>query len=674
MFCSQCGSQINDGALFCAKCGARIGGASVQPQQAPVQPQVQPQQTPVQPQTGQVYVQPQAGQTYVQPQPQVQPVYVQPQTQPQQVVYVQPQVQPQPQVVVQPQPQAVVQPQPQVVVQPQPQAVVQPQPQVVVQPQAVVQPQPQVAVQPQAVVQPQPQVIVQPQVQTDANGTNASATPKKKKKSPVAGIIIGVIAAAVVFAALIIGIVKSGVLKSPKKVFAENAVGVFENINKELPNIGMSPAESLLHLTIDDTKDSHTTTTTTSFYSDNEEAAAYESLELVQSYSYDADKGNAAYDFSVTSGGTPAGTGAIYFDGDEFIFSPMGAASPMVRYTLDNDAVGNYKKLSAIDRYALMIQGKSKEDETDWNEALKNFTAYAIKDIDKKSFVKSKEDIMIFNKVVSSKVVSVEVKDDDAINLINGVSDLVYSGVEDEKQKEKIDLFQDLCEDYERNGGNLNLIMKTYSYKNKPVIVRMEADLSGKPYSYEIGYYEKGKEKELNVSSTADGKNTRYADSVISAGLGQYQYTTQYDDGDNSLTIEKKGYMLGNNREVNGTLEYTSKSGIGDGTVPIQDEAVTGTINETILMGNGVSTTVINNGPQSITITTEVTRESLQSGKITPPMFLEESGVDCATLEELKEAVKIKEEDSIPAVNNSLTRLGQVYALMSRNGLMESLK
>ena len=658
MFCSQCGSQINDGALFCAKCGARISGASVQPQQAPVQPQVQPQQTPVQPQTGQVYVQPQAGQTYVQPKPQVQPVYVQPQTQPQQVVYVQPQVQPQPQVVV----------------QPQPQAVVQPQPQVVVQPQAVVQPQPQVAVQPQAVVQPQPQVIVQPQVQTDANGTNASATPKKKKKSPVAGIIIGVIAVAVVFAALIIGIVKSGVLKSPKKVFAENAVGVFENINKELPNIGMSPAESLLHLTVDDTKDSHTTTTTTSFYSDNEEAAAYESLELVQSYSYDAEKGNAAYDFSVTSGGTVAGTGAIYFDVDEFIFSPMGASSPMVRYTLDNDAVGNYKKLSAIDRYALMIQGKTKEDETDWNEALKNFTAYAIKDIDKKSFVKSKEDIMIFNKVVSSKVVSVEVKDDDAMNLINGVSDLVYSGVEDEEQKEKIDLFQELCEDYERNGGNLNLIMKTYSYKNKPVIVRIAADFSGEPFIYEIGYYEKGKEKELNVSSTAGGKNTRYADSVISAGLGQYQYTTEYDDGDNSLLIEKKGYMLGNNREVNGTLEYTSKSGIGDGTVPIQDEAVTGTINETILMGNGVSTTVINNGPQSITITTEVKRESLQSGKITPPMFLEESGVDCATLEELKEAIKIKEEDSIPAVNNSLTRLGQVYALMSRNGLMESLK
>ena len=57
----------------------------------------------------------------------------------------------------------------------------------------------------------------------------------------------------------------------------------------------------------------------------------------------------------------------------------------MVRYTLDDDAVSNYKKLSAIDRYALMIQGQSKENETDWNEALKNFTSYAVKDIDKKS-------------------------------------------------------------------------------------------------------------------------------------------------------------------------------------------------------------------------------------------------------------------------------------------------
>ncbi len=91
-------------------------------------------------------------------------------------------------------------------------------------------------------------------------------------------------------------------------------------------------------------------------------------------------------------------------------------------------------------------------------------------------------------------------------------------------------------------------------------------------------------------------------------------------------------------------------------------------------MGNGEMITTIENGPQSVTITTEVKRESLQSGKITPPMFLEESGVDCATLDELKQAVKIKEEESIPAVNNSLTRLGQVYALMTRNGLMESLQ
>ena len=515
---------------------------------------------------------------------------------------------------------------------------------------------------------------MQPQVQTDAKGTAATPAPKKKKKSPVAGIIIGVIAAAVVFAVLIVVVVKSGILKSPKKAFAENTVGVFENINKELPNIGMSPAESILHLTVDDTKDSHTTTTTTSFYSDNEEAAAYESLELVQSYSYDAESGNAAYDFSVTSGGSAAGTGAIYFDGNEFIFSPMGASSPMVRYTLDDDAVSNYKKLSAIDRYSLMIQGQSKENETDWNEALKNFTSYAVKDIDKKSFTKSKEDIQIFGKIVSSKVISVDVENDEAMNLINGVSDLVYSGVEDEEQREKIGLFKDLCDNYEQNGGSLHMTMKTYTYKNKPVIVRMEAELSGEPYIYEIGYYEKGKEKELNVSSTANGKTTKYEDSVISAGIGQYQYTTKYDDGDSSLLIEKKGYILGNSREVNGTIEYTSKDGIGDGTIPMQNDAITGTINETILMGNGEMITTIENGPQSVTITTEVKRESLQSGKITPPMFLEESGVDCATLDELKQAVKIKEEESIPAVNNSLTRLGQVYALMTRNGLMESLQ
>ena len=686
MFCSQCGSQINDSSLFCSKCGARVAQAAavqsqVQPQtqstpvapiqqQAPVQPQVQPvqQQAPVQPQVQPVQQQaPVQQQVPVQPQvvvqqqapmqPQVQPVYVQPQVQP-----VQQQVPLQPQVVVQQ--QAPVQPQvQQVYVQPQPQPVPV-QPQVVVQPQSVpVQPQEQPI--PAAPVQPQPQV------QAEGQGAGSTAEPKKKKKG-IVGIVIGILAAAIIFVGIIVAVIASGVLKSPKKLFAENVVKVFENINGELPNIGMSPVESVLHLTVDDTNNSHTTTTTTSIQA--AEAGEYEDLELVQSYSYDKEKGNAAYDFTITSSGTPVGSSGVYFNGNDFIFSPMGATYPMVRYQLDSDSVNNYKSLGAVDRYALMILGKSKEEEKDWKEVLKNFNLNAVSDIDKKQFEKSKEDAKILGEIKSCNVISVTVDNDQAMNLINGISDLIAAETENEEQKEQIDLFEDLCESYQQNGGNLELTVKTYSYKKKPVIVRLDADLSGEIYNYEISFYEKGKEKELYVSSTSDGETTIYADSVLSAGIGQYQYTTEYDNGGDSLLIEKKGYILGNNREVKGTITYTPEREEGSDIPLDEDGKITGTIEETVLMGNGMSVTTITSGSSVYTITTEVARGNLDMNKITPPEFIEGSGIDCASLEELKETIKIKEEEDIPAVNNSVVRLAEMYALIFRNGMMESLQ
>lgn len=40
MYCSKCGSQIDDAAAFCVHCGAKVGEQQVQPQ-AQAQPQVQ---------------------------------------------------------------------------------------------------------------------------------------------------------------------------------------------------------------------------------------------------------------------------------------------------------------------------------------------------------------------------------------------------------------------------------------------------------------------------------------------------------------------------------------------------------------------------------------------------------------------------------------------------------
>lgn len=49
MFCSQCGSQISDGAGFCPMCGAKVGGGPAAPQPSPVVPEeVDANSSPVQ--------------------------------------------------------------------------------------------------------------------------------------------------------------------------------------------------------------------------------------------------------------------------------------------------------------------------------------------------------------------------------------------------------------------------------------------------------------------------------------------------------------------------------------------------------------------------------------------------------------------------------------------------
>ncbi len=61
-FCSQCGTNVQDGAGFCPQCGAKIAVAQPQqPQQAPPpQPQYQQQAPPPQPQQPYGYTAPQA--------------------------------------------------------------------------------------------------------------------------------------------------------------------------------------------------------------------------------------------------------------------------------------------------------------------------------------------------------------------------------------------------------------------------------------------------------------------------------------------------------------------------------------------------------------------------------------------------------------------------------------
>lgn len=51
MYCSSCGSLINEGQSFCANCGAPVPAKAAQPVAQVQQPVVQPQQPAVQPQS-----------------------------------------------------------------------------------------------------------------------------------------------------------------------------------------------------------------------------------------------------------------------------------------------------------------------------------------------------------------------------------------------------------------------------------------------------------------------------------------------------------------------------------------------------------------------------------------------------------------------------------------------
>ena len=69
MFCPNCGTSNDEGALFCANCGTRLefepvvteGSAASDDNAVPQQPEVQTAQVNVQPQVTPMYEQPQNG-------------------------------------------------------------------------------------------------------------------------------------------------------------------------------------------------------------------------------------------------------------------------------------------------------------------------------------------------------------------------------------------------------------------------------------------------------------------------------------------------------------------------------------------------------------------------------------------------------------------------------------
>ena len=489
--------------------------------------------------------------------------------------------------------------------------------------------------------------------------------PKKKKKGAV-GIIILIIVIVLLLLALIIGavaiVIFSGVLKSPKKIFAEDVVKITENINGEIPSIGSIPLEALFHMGVDDTDNSHTTTKTTEIVS---ETMSEYNVEMVQTYSYNKDNGDTAYDFTVNVNGSPMGSGSLYFVDDEFLYVPMDPDSPMVRYEVDSDTVNSLKNLGAMERFSLMVMEKGRGSEINWKQEIKEFSNNVLAEIPKSSFKKSKGTYMILGAEQNCKTVTVSASDKEAFALIEGVGKLMYKGIESE---EDLSAFESVLSSYEANGGTLDLTMTTYEYKKTPAAITMEIDFNGEVSTFDISYYKKGNEKQFIV----DGGDSYYEESIVSKGIGQTHMTNKIDFGSAFLTIEQDSTGIGNSKELKGTFEICPAGDSDtDSMATIAGKTITGTIEETSILGNGVKTTEISSEKGSVSIVTTMERSTLDTSKITPPTFLSESGIDCgSSLEDLKETLEVFNKDDSFKVDNSIAHIAQVYYLIFKQSGM----
>lgn len=619
VFCTKCGTSILEDSLFCPKCGAR------QELAAPVQPQATLQVAPT--------------------------VQMQPQTPPQQPVRMQPSPQP-------------VQPRPQYQQQPQynqpPQSNQQQFRQQPYQAQPQPQPQPQFVQQPQHNQQQyQQQQYQQPQYQPQP--------PKKKSK---AGLIIGLSVGGGALLLLLLGIfVLPNLFKDIKRTYAENVVGMAENISDEVSDFGSDAAEAILHLSKDQTKDSHTTFRTTSIESD---AMSDQEFELQQIYSYDASSGDASYEFSVSTGDTPMGTTGIYFQGDEFIYSPMDPSAPMVRYEMDPLLTKALKAYDAVDKYALMLLDEETFDNADWKAATDDFYETALKDLDQERFVKDKEVLTILGKEQKCNTISVTVDGEDATALLDALKDLLKLEAATEETGEQLENYGEMAAQLLENSEDTEITLTTFSYKKKPVALRLSGTSNGKDSEVIVSSYRDGDEKQFLITATPESEEENgftFENSIISSG-GKDTVTTYLDLGDGSVLIEEKGKVNGDDKDLTGTVTITPGS-VASGSVPLKDDVIEGTISRKLKGGSGENVTEFETDEGNIRIVTTISKEKLDEEHLNPPMFLEESGTDCEDdLMELTETLGMDNNLSLLDNNSSVAHLAGAIMLLMKSGGM----
>ncbi len=617
-------------SLFCPKCGARQElAAPAQPQAAPQMPQQQ--QAPFAGQQIPQQQQPKVPQQQVPPQP----VQMQPQTPPRQPQYQQPQ-----------QYQAQPQQQPQ-------QQFVQQQYQ---QPQFVQQPQRN-----QQQYQQPSQYQAQPQY---------ALPPKKKSRT---GLIVGLsVGGGALLLLLLLGIfVLPNLFKDVKRSYAENVVGMAENISDEVSDFGSSTVNAILHLSKDETKDSHTTFRTTTIETN---ATDDQSLELQQIYSYDASSGDASYEISIKSEDTTLGSTGMYFHGDEFIYSPLDPSNPMVRYEMDPLLTKALKGYDVVDKYALMLLDEETFENADWNAATDDFYETALADLDKERFVKDKEVLTILGNERKCDTISLTVDGAEAENLLEAFKDLLKLETTTEETEEQLENYGDIVSQALENSEEDEITLTTFSYKKKPVALRLSGTSNGQNAEVIISSYRDGDEKQFLITAVDESKeadNFTFEDSIITNG-GKTVVKTYADLGDGYFLIEETGKVNGDDRDLTGTITIAPGSS-ASGSIPIniKEDVIEGNISRYLKNGSGENVTEFETEEGNVRIVTTISKENLDEDHLNPPMFLEESGTDCKDdLVQLTEVLEMEKSLSLFDNSNSVMhQLGAILLLMRNSGI-----
>ena len=233
-----------------------------------------------------------------------------------------------------------------------------------------------------------------------------------------------------------------------------------------------------------------------------------------------------------------------------------------------------------------------------------------------------------------------------------------------EDKKEYMNLFRKLYKETEEDPDELTIIVTTFAYKGTPAALRILAATPEDNYRYELSFYEKDVERQMTVRISSDFEDGDFTleDTVIAQSGGSYVLTTQADYGDLAILLKQEGKIKGDDRDLSGSFEVTP----GDRTGISLGDSVSGTMSEHMKNGSGEIETTIKSEQGSFTLHTAIEREKLQKEKITPPEFIEESGVDCVDIDDLRDTVHMKGNLDYLKIDNSILRLANAFALMGQ--------